>query len=104
MIKAYINYPNPHITLHKNPECSTVGQQHKEGQRIISLDIGSLSSELSRFKANHYKFGSDAKTNDMRLDINFADYDFERAVVEYIKKLLSQHYMPFCRAKIIQHC
>jgi hypothetical protein len=30
MLKAYINYPNPHVTIHANAECSRIQQQHKK--------------------------------------------------------------------------
>jgi len=104
MVKAYINYPDPHITLHNDVACTNIGQHHKKGQRIVQLDIASLSIELKRFKSKHYRFGSDPQTNDMLLEVDFSDQDFERAVVEYIKRLLTRHYAPFGRDDIKQHC
>jgi len=104
MIKAYINYPNIHVTLHNKPNCPSIGQQQKDGQRIIRIDIGSLSTELDRFKTSYYRFGANASINDMWLYVDFNNSDFERAVVEYVRGLLSEHYTPFDRAKVIQHC
>jgi len=105
MTKAYINYPNQaHFTFHNDVACTTIGQHHKKGQRIVQLDITSLSIELKRFKSKHYRFGSDAKINDMLLEVDFSDQDFEHAVVEYIKRLLERHYPPFGRDDIKQHC
>ena len=105
MIKTYINYPReePHITLHNDVACKTVGQHHKKGQRIVQLDIASLSIELKHFKSKHYRFASDSRINDMLLEIDFSDQDFECAVVKYIKRLLTKHYKRFGRYDIKQH-
>jgi len=104
MLKAYINYPNPHITLHGGGGCGSVQQQRKSGQRVVRLDVGSLSTELNRFVKKEYRFGADPETNDMWLELNFGDSAFEKAVVEYVRTLLSQHYTPFARIKVDQHC
>ncbi len=104
MIKAYINYPNTHISLHWDVTCSTIEQHQKEGQRTIPLDIDSLSQELKRFAEKYYRFGSDPRNNDMYLEVDFGDPSFERAVVEYIRKLLSKHYSPFSRVVLEDHC
>jgi len=105
MIIAYINYPReePHITLHNDVTCTTIGQHHKKGQRIVQLGIASLSIELNRFKSKHYRFASDSRNNDMLLEVDFSDQDFEHAVVEYIKRLLTKHYGRFGRYDIKQH-
>lgn len=104
MVKAYINYPNPHITLHWDSMCSTIGQHRKEGQRNIYLDINTLSPELKRFADKYYRFGSEPLTNDMWLEVDFSDHSFECAVVEYIRKLLAGHYSPFGRTILEEHC
>lgn len=104
MMKAYINYPNPHVTIHAKVGCATIQQQHKKGQRVVRLDIGTLSRELNRFAMKEHRFGAQAETNDMWLEVNLGDTTFERAVVEYVKTLLAQHYTPFARIKIDEHC
>jgi len=104
MLKAYINYPNPHITIHGDAGCADIRKQHKEGQRLVRLDVASLSTELKRFKAKDYRFGSAAGTNDMWLEVDFADHAFERAIVEYVRKLLAEHYTPFGQVGVEQHC
>jgi hypothetical protein len=104
MLKVYINYPNPHITVHSDGECPRIQQQHKQRQRIVRLDVATLSAELKRFMAKNYRFGSAPDTNDMWLDVDLGDPVFERAVVEFVQKLLAQHYDPFGRIKVDQHC
>lgn len=104
MLTAYINYPNPHITIHADAGCSAIGQQNKPGQRRVSVNRGSLSAELERFSSKHYRFGSDRETNDMWLVADLSDVEFERAVIEHVRKLLAVHYSPFGRISISEHC
>ncbi len=104
MIRAYINYPNPHITIHADTSCGNVHQQHKQNQRVISIDQASLTSELKHFSDKDYRFGSQAEINDMWLIIDLEDDTFERAVVEHILKFLSKHYSPFERVAVDEHC
>lgn len=104
MIAAYINYPNPHITIHASSGCSAIQQQHKKGQRRVILNLNTLSSELERFSSKFHKFGADQSTNDMWVVADFSDPAFERAVVEYVRKLLASHYAPFVRVAVNEHC
>jgi hypothetical protein len=104
MISAYINYPNPHVTIHANDGCGNVQQQHKQGQLNVLLNRKTLSSELERFESKFYKFGADQSTNDMWLTVDFSDSKFERAVVEYIRQLLASNYSPFARVTVNEHC
>jgi hypothetical protein len=104
MLLAYINYPNPHVTIHANLTCSSVKKHDKENQRVVHLKVSSLSRELGNFEKKEYQFGATPEINDMWLKVDFDDFEFERAVVEYVRKILSRHYTPFARVKIKQHC
>lgn len=104
MLTAYLNYPNQHVTIHADADCTTIQQQHKQNQRIIRLDKKTISAELERFENKYYRFGADQETNDMYLYVDFLDPAFERAVVEYIRALLGAHYTPFDRAIVNEHC
>jgi hypothetical protein len=104
MIMAYINYPNPHITIHGNSNCSHIQVQRKRGQRVIRLNSVTISSQLKRLAAKYYIFGAQARTNDMWLDIDFGDPEFEAAVTKYIKRIVGRHYKPLESAKIARHC
>jgi hypothetical protein len=101
MIKVYINYPVTHITIHSDPNCRF---KPKPNQRNIIINLSTLSSELEKFFNNEYRFIPKAITNGMWLQINFNDLEFERAVVEYIRKLLSMHHEPFKRVIVKEHC
>ena len=104
MTKAYLNYPNPHITLHRNPLCGAVQQMGKSGQRYVRIDTLTISGELQRFQSKHYSFAAHAGANDMWIEVDFADADFERALIDYIRRLLGRHYSPFGGAPVSTHC
>lgn|SRR5690606_34614954 len=104
MLRAYINYPNAQVTVHTDSSCLSVRQQKKEGQRTVRLSVRSLSSELGKFSDKAYRFASEADFNDMWLEVDFNDQNFEHAVVDYVRWLLAQHYRPFAGAKVTEHC
>ena len=104
MLKAYINYPNSYITVHGKAACAAVRQRHKLDQRIVRIDVATFSRELNHFVMKEHRFGSQAETNDMWLELDFGDSKFEKAVVDYIQTLLAPHYKPFSRVKIDEHC
>ena len=104
MLRAYINYPNAQVTVHNDRSCASVRQQKKEGQRTARLNVRTLSSELGKFSDKAYRFASEADLNDMWLEVDFNDENFERAVVDYVRSLLSQHYKPFTGVKVGGHC
>ena len=104
MINAYINYPNPHITVHGNAMCAQVGKNRKDGQRQIVIAAESITREFLRFGMKHYLLGADARYNDMWLQIDFADRVFEGAVLAHIHGLIGVHYKPIARASIDTHC
>ena len=104
MLTVYINYPDPHLTIHTNPACATIQKHDKKKQRKVHLTLENLSRELARFKAKEHRFSATSETNDMWLQLDFADPHFERAVTEYVRKLLAEHYSPFSRAITKEHC
>ena len=104
MLSAYINYPNAQVTVHRDSSCATVRQRNKQGQRTVRLNIRSLSSELGHFSDKTYRFASEADLNDMWLELDFRDAHFERALLDYVRLLLAQHYKPFATARVGEHC
>lgn len=104
MIKAYINYPNPHITAHCDPHCGNIQAQHKPEQRYVRVNIITVSDELQHFLKIDYKFAAYPERNDMWLEIDFNDRDFELAVLEHICRLLGDHYSPIKGMKPSIHC
>ena len=103
MIKAYINYPNPHITVHSDAECLRIQQQHKQNQRFIRIDVITMSEEVKRFETKHYQFGAHREINDMWCEIDLGDPKREQQIIEDIRRLLAVHYSPFKRVEIEKH-
>ena len=104
MTKVYVNYPSPKFSIHHNPSCPQVGKMGKPGQRHIRIDIDSASTELRRFANKKHTFSSNARSNDMWLDIEFEDADFEESVLKYVRRLIGKHYAPLGKAELSPHC
>ena len=103
MIKAYINYPNPHVTAHLDPNCGNIQSQRKNNQRYCIINSNTISGELKNFRNKKYLFGT-FPYNDMWLELDFNDQVFELAILEYICRLLGEHYSPFDGIKPKTHC
>ena len=100
----YVNYPNPKFSIHHDPLCSAVCKQQKTDQRHIRIDIDSVSTELGHFANKKHTFNSDAGSNDMWIDIEFDNVEFEKSVLKYVRRLVGKHYAPLGKAKITTHC
>lgn len=95
MIAVYINYPNKRFSIHRNSAVNEKQISEKVNQRVLKINISNLSDYLMKFKQSKYKFESSQKFNDMWLEINFGNINFEVAVAEYILFLLGKRYKPF---------
>jgi hypothetical protein len=104
MIKAYVNYPNPHVTAHFDPDCNSIQAQNKQNQRYVRIQIDTISKVLDNFNNTKYKFAAYPDRNDMWLTIDFGDQEFELATLEYICHLLGKHYKPFAGLMPSIHC
>ena len=104
MLTVYVNYPNPHLTIHHDPNCNSIQAMQKQGQRKRKIDGESISSELQAFRKGEYRFASKQAINDMWIEVDFQDEEFETAVVAYVHRLLAQRYRPFSNALVKVHC
>jgi len=66
-----------------------------DGQRWIRITLATFAEELARFARKEHRFASEARLNDMWLEIDFDDVAFERAVGEYLIRILAKRYSPF---------
>ncbi len=103
MLKAYINHPDPHITAHFDSSCRSIQSHDKQDQRYLTLNIDTLTAELNKFKTKGYRFGT-YPYNDMWVEIDFQDREFEFAVLEFVCKLLGKNYKPFSNLSPKIHC
>ena len=103
-MKVYVNYPDRKFSIHRDPLCREVRKRRKPGQRHIRIDVNSGSTELGRFANKKHTFSSNSGANDMWLDIEFDDADFEKSVLKYVRQLIGKHYAPLGKAKLTTHC
>lgn len=104
MIKVYINYPVPHITIHHNPYCGNIQAQQKPNQRYIKINAQTLASELNKFKTKMYRFAANPDYNDMWLEINFNNVSYEQDVLMDICHLIGIYYKPLRNVIPKPHC
>jgi len=104
MLKAYLNYPNPRVTTHRNPSCGEVRKMAKQNQRSVLINTQTISTQLQAFAAKQYKFSPTAKQNDMWIRVDFGDPVFEDAILAYVHRLIGKHYSRLASASIERHC
>ena len=101
---VYLNYSNPHITIHKDSTCGQIHMHHKPEQRRVSINAVTLRFVLADFINDKYAFKSKKHFNDLWLDINLATPDQETGLVQVIQAIIGQRYSPFSDAPVIEHC
>lgn len=104
MLHVLIDYPASRMTIHGDSDCKYIRMHAKPNQRIIQLNVATLSAELAKFANNQYKFTPSPLNDDLWLDLDFNNAPFERAVAEYILHLLSRQYIPLRRVTPRTHC
>jgi hypothetical protein len=104
MLSVYLNYPMSRVSAHHNPDCEHIRVHRKPEQRIRRIDMANVSLELEMFRDKQHRFESTSQWNDMWLEIDFHDRDFEEAVAHYVQQLLGKHYKRFAEASVSIHC
>ena len=104
MIKAYINYPNPHVTIHTNLNCGNIQAQSKPNQRYIKINASTISRELQNFRKKKYTFAANPEGNDMWLEIDFNEIKVEQKVLMDICQIIGSFYKPLRGINPKMHC
>ena len=104
MTKAYLNYPNPHMTLHGDSGCAEIGKMGKANQRDVAITRASFTQALAQLTLRGFRLGPDASVNDVWLCVDFGDPEFEEAVARYIHRLLGRRYSRLQGTPIARHC
>ena len=104
MLNAYVNYPKPEVSAHHDPSCRAIQKNAKPGQRLVRIDAPSIPAELQRFKVKGYTFAANRAGNDMSIEVDFEDADFENAVIACVHRLIGKHYSPLARVAVETHC
>ena len=100
MLQTYINYPNQKVSVHGDRSCQQIGKMAKAGQQRFRIDSKSISMELQHFGGKQYMFAPNAADNDMWIEVDFSDAEFERAVVAYVHRLIGRRYSRLAKASI----
>lgn len=101
---VYVNYPNPHFTVHSNAQCVEIQKHQKANQRTVIVDNQNIGQVLSKFISNEYKFSSTALENDMWLKINLSSAQHNASFVFIVQAILGTNYKPFSNAPVTFHC
>jgi hypothetical protein len=103
-MQVYINYPNPHFSVHKNVTCKQIHLHKKSGQRIVNISSATLKRVLKAFLKDAYDFRAAAQWNDLWLDITLSTPEQEIGIVHVIQAILGQRYKPLSKASVSIHC
>lgn len=104
MIKVHMDYPDPHVTIHHNPNCPQARVEKSRQQRHVLLNVDTLSKELARFGANGYRFAAEPGLSDLWLVLDFLDPEFEKALASHLKRLVGRQYGPLGSCELQVHC
>ena len=96
MIYIYINYPNPIFRVH-NPICAFINYDTAVRKFEFS---GDLANQLSIFLEKNFQFAAQAGMNDLWLKIDLGNDHLNISLVEVIKKILGDRYIPLANANI----
>jgi len=103
-MQVYLNYPNPHITIHKDASCGQIHMHEKEDQRRISINMVTLRFVLTDFLNDKYIFKAEKQFNDLWLNINLDTPEQEMGLVHVIQAIIGQCYSPISDAPVKEHC
>jgi hypothetical protein len=98
MTSIYIDYPIPSFTPKHGIPAEDSRIHHKENQRVIRINAENFSTEIQPFILQQIKFSSTAGVNDLWVEIDFGDEQFELEIGKFIQRLLGQRYMPLANA------
>lgn len=104
MIKAYINFNEPSIIVHRSGLCDQAKVGPDEKIRHVLINQSALSRELDRFRSGKHQFSEELYLNDMWLIFDLEDSDFEMALLVYLQKQIGITNSTIKNAKIQVHC
>ena len=81
MIHVYINYPQPHLTIHRDAGCGLIQMHAGAQRRVVAITRETLAAELRRFVEREHRFATGSHLNDMWLRISLDTPEQEIGVV-----------------------
>ena len=100
MAITYISYPTSAIPVRLDPKCAHIQARQKRNQRTAQISLSNLSSELARFVAKEYQFGGTSEINNMWVEIDSGDREYDQAVVDFIRRTLGKRYKRIRESRI----
>jgi len=104
MLKAYFNYPNPRVTIHHDPDCGFIQSHQRPNQRYFYINASTMSEIIKLFTARKVRFAPMSGFNDIWLEVEFFNREFELATVRYVQYLIGRRYKPLANAPLKIHC
>lgn len=104
MIWLYINYPNPHLTIHKDPSCPLIRLHHVPNQRVFSVEKTSIGPFLEILIGEKLNFTAQQGLNDAWISIGLDAPAQELGLVHIVQVLLGKRYTPLASTLIAEHC
>jgi hypothetical protein len=84
---AYINYPNPHFTIHRDPNCPMIQMHHAVDQRKYEVKMENLGNFLLKFIDNEIDFAAHRGMNDIWIKVELDMPEQENAIIYVIRNL-----------------
>jgi hypothetical protein len=98
MTSVYIDYPTREFCVKEGVRSADRFKHDKPNRRVVHLTHQNFSSEIRKFTGRQVQFSSTAEYNDLYVDLDFNDTEFEKATCLYIKRLLGERYTPIAEA------
>jgi hypothetical protein len=101
---VYINYPNPHFTVHRDPSCRTIQMHGKPGQSVRRVSMYTLGDLVSEVAAGKIRFAAQSGFNDLWVETRLDTPDQEIGLVHVLQAILGRQHRPVATAPSNIHC
>lgn len=98
MTSVYIDYPEKKFHVQHGRTASSRFKHEKVNRRVMHLDLANLSDQLKVIVDNEMPFAANEQNNDLWLDIDLGDTEFELSVARFIHFHLGKRYRPIREA------
>lgn len=100
--RVYINYPNPHLTIHGTAD--GFYRRADVATRLVRITRANKAEELKRFTGGFYPFGASAGVNGIWIEIDLGNFEEEVELAREIWKRLGVRYTRLIPAPFTIHC
>ena len=99
MTSIYIDYPDPHFAARVGV---TAAERFRHGdiqRRVIRITPQTFSEDVRPFLVREVPFGASSGLNDLYLELDFDNVEFEAAIGKYLQAILGERYRPLATAE-----